>query len=248
MEHGRSMRKSKASLTALPAERLVACERRCHDTHARMASRNSYSPLLLGLALLLSACAAEDAGQQAFPDASFTDASPAQGDFSVLFKTTAGDFTVDVTRAWSPNGAERFRQLVEEKFYDDTRFFRVVPGFVVQFGISGSPAVNSTWNNMTFPDDPVVQSNVRGTVTFAAGSAPNSRTTQLFINYIDNNFLDSMGFSTIGIIRGNGMQSADSINSEYGEQPQQPDIQLRGNEYLDASFPRLDSIISATIQ
>ncbi|MBL4634984.1 MAG: peptidylprolyl isomerase [Kofleriaceae bacterium] len=204
---------------------------------------------LLGFAFLLqTACAAEGEGQGQRPDARVTDASPGQSDFSVLFKTSAGDFTVDVTRSWSPNGADRFRELVEDKFYDDTRFFRVVSGFVVQFGISGSPAVNMTWNSMTIPDDPVMRSNARGYVTFAAGTDPNSRTTQLFINYIDNGFLDSSGFSPIGVIRGSGMQSVDAINSEYAERPQQPDIQLLGNDYLDTQFPRLDKIITATIQ
>ncbi len=204
---------------------------------------------LLGFALLLTAaCAAEGEGQGQRADASLTDASPGQTDFSVLFKTSAGDFTVDVTRSWSPNGADRFRELVEDKFYDDTRFFRVVSGFVVQFGISGSPAVNMIWNGMTIPDDPVMQSNVRGYVTFAAGTDPNSRTTQLFINYVDNSFLDSSGFAPIGVIRGSGMQSVDAINSEYADLPLQPDIQLRGNDYLDTQFPRLDKIITATIQ
>jgi cyclophilin family peptidyl-prolyl cis-trans isomerase len=131
-------------------------------------------------------------------DGGGTDA-PAGGDvFNVEFVTTAGTFVVEADRALAPNGVDRFRELVEAQYYDDCRFFRVVPGFVVQFGMNGDPDVNAMWDRRTIPDDPVVGSNTRGTVTFAATSAPNSRTTQLFINYGNNTFLNSMGFAPIG--------------------------------------------------
>jgi len=167
-------------------------------------------------------------------------------EFSVEFRTTAGDFVVDVTPAWSPNGAARFRELVEAEFYDDCRFFRVVPDFVVQFGMNGDPAIDVMWRNRTIEDDPVVESNVLGMVTFAKTASPNSRTTQLFINYGDNSFLDAMGFSPFGVVS-SGMSSALAINDEYGEQPDQARIAAEGNAYLDASFPGLDSIITARI-
>ncbi len=165
--------------------------------------------------------------------------------YSVEFKTTAGDLVVDVTRAWSPNGSDRFYELVEAGFYDDTRVFRVLTGFVAQFGINGNPAVQRTWGNQVFDDDPVVESNLRGTVTFAS-AGPNTRTTQVFINYRDNSRLDDMGFSPFGVVR-SGMESADAFNSDYGETPDQVEITSQGNSYLDATFPNLDSIISARI-
>jgi len=173
----------------------------------------------------------------------------APDEFEARFHTTAGDFTVHVTRDWAPEGADRFYNLVVNGYYDGNRFFRVVPGFVVQWGMHGDPDVNANWrasDDATIPDDEVRQSNTRGTVTFAT-SGEDSRTTQLFINFGDNARLDGMGFSVFGTVTGDGMDVVDSIESKYGQQPSQQRIHAEGNAYLDARFPDLDHIISATI-
>jgi peptidyl-prolyl cis-trans isomerase A (cyclophilin A) len=165
--------------------------------------------------------------------------------YQVRFETGAGVFVVDVTRAWAPRGADRLYELVRSGFYDGTRFFRVVPGFVVQFGLSGDPAVSARWRDATIADDPVTQSNARGTVTFAT-AGPNTRTTQLFINYGDNRRLNGMGFAPVGVVSA-GMDVVDRIYAGYGESPDQGLIESQGNAYLAAQFPRLDSIARATI-
>lgn len=184
-----------------------------------------------------------DAGSDA---GSATDSGPVGSTFVVDFDTTAGAFAIEVDPDWAPLGAARFRELVEAGFYDDCRFFRVVPGFMVQFGINGDPAVSATWRTSTIADDPVMQSNTPGMVTFAT-AGPDTRTTQLFINYGNNSGLDSMGFAPFGRIV-EGMESVDAINAEYGEMPNQGQIQSTGNAYLDASFPNLDYIRTATIR
>ncbi len=165
--------------------------------------------------------------------------------FQVRFETSAGTFVVAVTRGWAPRGADRLYNLVRHGFYDGTRFFRVVPGFVVQFGLNGDPAVSARWRDATVPDDPVAQSNARGTLTFAT-AGPNTRTTQLFINYGDNRRLDAMGFAPLGRVV-EGMDVVDRIYSGYGEAPNQGLIQARGNAYLAAEFPQLDSIVRAAV-
>lgn len=157
--------------------------------------------------------------------------------------TSKGAIVLETHRSWSPHGVDRFAELVDAHFYDDTRVFRVITGFVAQFGINGTPATNAMFDEMTIPDDPVVGTNARGIVTFAQTGAPNSRTTQLFINYTDNSFLDSMGFSPIGEIT-TGMDLVDMFDDEYGEAPDQQMITEQGNAYLDASFPNLDSIVT----
>jgi peptidyl-prolyl cis-trans isomerase A (cyclophilin A) len=170
--------------------------------------------------------------------------------FQVKFDTTKGSFVIEVTRAWSPNGADRFYNLVKNGYYDNCRFFRVVSGFMVQFGINGDPKLNSVWNQARVPDDPVKQQNQRGYITFAKSSLPNSRTTQVFINFADNSSnLDNLGFAPFGKVTGDGMKVVDSLYSAYGEKPSanQPTIQMQGNAYLDKEFPKLDSIKSATI-
>lgn len=166
--------------------------------------------------------------------------------YSVLFETTKGNFTVEVHPDWSPNGAARFRELIELGYYDQCRFFRVVPGFMVQWGMSGDPKMNQQWGENNIPDDPVKKSNTRGYMTFAKTGMPNSRSTQLFINYGDNASLDSQGFSPFAIVS-DGMDVVNGINSEYGERPDQNMIRTRGNEYLTQSFPRLDYILKATL-
>jgi peptidyl-prolyl cis-trans isomerase A (cyclophilin A) len=165
--------------------------------------------------------------------------------FNARFETSAGAFTVQVTRAWAPGGADRFYNLVRNGFFDGTRFFRVVPGFVVQFGLSGDPAISARWHLASIPDDPVQQHNTRGTLTFAT-AGPNTRTTQLFINFADNLNLDGMGFSPFGKVV-DGMDVVDRIYAGYGERPDQGLIEGRGNAYLAAQFPKLDSIAKVSI-
>ena len=166
--------------------------------------------------------------------------------FQAKFETPKGEFVVEVTRAWSPNGADRFYNLVKNGFYNNCRFFRVVKDFMVQFGINGDPKINAALSRAGIKDDPDSQSNKRGYVTFAKSGAPNSRTTQIFINFKDNTFLDDQNFTPFGkVIK--GMDVVDSIYSGYGESPQQPNIQMQGNAYLEKDFPKLDYIKSATI-
>lgn len=168
--------------------------------------------------------------------------------YSVHFHTTKGDFTVQVTRAWAPHGADRFYNLVLNHFYDNATFFRVVSGFVVQFGIPADPKYGKVWSNANIPDDPVTQSNLPGYVTYAQSSAPNSRSTQIFINYGDNSRLDGMKFAPFGKVT-EGMSVVQSLNGQYGDQPTgtQDRITNEGNTFLDSTFPGLDKIITARI-
>lgn len=166
-------------------------------------------------------------------------------EFQVEFDTSKGKFTIEVTRKWSPIGADHFYSMVKKDFYKECRFFRVVPNFMVQFGINGDPEVQAK-NRDTIKDDPLVASNRRGFLTYAKTGAPNSRSTQLFINFGDNSFLDNQGFSPFGRVV-KGMEVVDKINSEYGESPNQGSIQARGNEYLKESFPNLDYIKSVKL-
>jgi len=166
--------------------------------------------------------------------------------FQVKFDTSKGEFVIEVTRAWSPIGADHFYNLVKNGYYDNCRFFRVVKDFMVQFGINGNPKLNTIWRSANIKDDPVKQSNSRGYITFAKTGAPNSRSTQLFINFKDNSFLDSQGFSPFGKVV-KGMSIVDSIYNGYGEKPDQGQIQMQGNAYLEKNFPDLDYIKTATV-
>jgi peptidyl-prolyl cis-trans isomerase A (cyclophilin A) len=172
--------------------------------------------------------------------------------YKVKFDTSKGPFVVEVTRAWAPKGADRFYNLVKSGFYDNVRFFRVISGFMVQFGINGDPGVMARWRTAQIGDDPVTQSNKRGTVTFAM-AGPNTRTSQVFINFADNANLDGMGFSPFGRIV-SGMNVVDALNAEYGEGaprgrgPDQSRLQSEGNTYLMKDFPRMDYIKKATIE
>jgi peptidyl-prolyl cis-trans isomerase A (cyclophilin A) len=169
--------------------------------------------------------------------------------YRVRLETTKGDVVIDVHPEWAPRGAERFRELVEAGYYDDNRIFRVLPGFVVQFGMHGDPKVHRQWSERRFPDDRVKESNRRGYVTFATSGA-NSRTTQVFINLSDNAQLDTMpgSFAPFGEVV-EGMEVLEAFNSQYGEEAsgQQQRIAAGGNEFLDSEFPGLDSIVKATI-
>jgi peptidyl-prolyl cis-trans isomerase A (cyclophilin A) len=165
--------------------------------------------------------------------------------FKAKFTTTAGDFVVEVHREWAPLGADRFYNLVRYGYFTNAAFFRVVPGFVVQFGLSADPAVNAAWKTATIQDDPVVQSNKRGNLVFAT-AGPSTRTTQLFINYADNARLDGMGFAPFGSVV-EGMDVVDKINSVYGESPRQDLITEQGDAYLKANFRDIDKIKLARI-
>jgi len=173
--------------------------------------------------------------------------------FSVRLDTSKGPIVIEVHRAWAPVGADHFYSLVETGYYNGNRFYRVVRNFVVQFGISGDPGLNRLWSNAYLPDDPVKHSNVKGTVTFAA-AGPNGRSTQLFINLVNNKSLDKQGFAPIGQVV-SGMDTVEYLYSSYGEMSsrggQGPDpgkIEQQGNDYLAEQFPRLDYIQKATIQ
>ena len=181
--------------------------------------------------------------------AKLTEKSPES--FKVKFETTKGNFTVEVTRSLSPNGADRFYNLARSGYFKDVAFFRVIPGFMCQFGIHGDPKVSAAWREAQIPDDTVKGSNTRGAITFATGG-PNTRTTQLFISFGDNSRLDSTGFSPFGKVT-EGMDVVDKINGEYGEGapsgrgPDQKRIQMEGNAYLKKDFPNLDYIKSTTV-
>jgi peptidyl-prolyl cis-trans isomerase A (cyclophilin A) len=201
------------------------------------------------LALMFAPAAFAQTGNLANP-AALTEKAPAT--FKAKFDTSKGVFVIQVNRDWAPNGADRFYNLVKNGFFDDTRFFRVVPNFMVQFGINGDPKVSSVWRPARIPDDKAAQSNKRGYVTFAT-SGPNSRTTQVFINFKDNTFLDSQGFAPFGQVV-SGMNVVDGLHSGYGEGapsgkgPDQGRIQMEGNDYLMKSFSQLDYVKKATIE
>jgi len=171
--------------------------------------------------------------------------------FRVKFATTKGDFVVEVTRAWAPRGADRFYNLVKNGYYTDAAFFRVLSGFVAQFGISARPEISRVWAGARIPDDPVKESNLRGYLTFAT-AGPNTRTTQVFINLADNTGLDDMGFAPFGKVV-EGMEVVDQLYSGYGEVAprgrgrEQGRITNEGKAYLDKNFPQLDSIKTAVV-
>jgi len=237
-------------------------------------------PKLIALSVLLAAAACSNNKQETAPTgraASQTDSRPSYGSgiketrtdmtallnpstlnetapakFTVNLKTTKGDFSVEVTRAWAPLGADRFYNLVKSGYFTDLAFFRVISGFMVQFGIHGDPAVSANWRAASIADDTPTQSNLKGYITYAM-AGPNTRTTQLFINYGDNSRLDSMGFAPFGKVT-KGMQVVESIYSGYGEGapngmgPEQGRAQMQGNEYFKKDFPKMDYILSATLE
>ena len=181
--------------------------------------------------------------------ASLNEKAPAV--YKVKFDTSKGNFVIEVHRDWAPNGADRFYNLVKNGFYNDARFFRVISDFMVQFGINGNPKVSQVWQDANIPDDQPKQSNTRGMVTFAT-AGPNTRTTQVFINFGNNASLDDQGFSPFGEVT-SGMDVVDSLYAGYGEGspkghgPNQGIVQSLGNAYLEKAFPKLDYIKTATI-
>ncbi len=212
---------------------------------------------LIPAVAVLAACRGESAPRTAadstaMPQPTAANA-PAPAVFQVRFETSRGPFVVEAHRDWAPHGADRFYRLVNSGFFDKARFFRVLPGFIAQFGMHADPAVTAAWDSLHIPDDPAIQSNKRGFVTFAmAIGTPNSRGTQLFINFVDNTNLDAMGFAPIGQVV-EGMPAVDSLYGGYGEAapdgqgPTQERIAREGNAYLEKDFPKLDFIRTARV-
>jgi peptidyl-prolyl cis-trans isomerase A (cyclophilin A) len=207
--------------------------------------------LAAAIASAALAAAAPQGGAAALKNpAALKETAPAT--FKANFDTSVGPFVVEVHRDWAPQGADRLYNLVKSGFFDGTRFFRVISGFMVQFGIHGDPAISAAWRSARIPDDPVKQSNKRGYITFAH-AGPGTRTTQVFINFGDNASLDNQGFPPFGQVT-TGMNVVDKINSEYGEGaprgrgPDQGRLQNEGNAYLMKDFPKLDYIKKATIE
>ncbi len=212
---------------------------------------------MIASAIFLAACGGEGAPASADPALVTPDraalAAAAPDSFTVVLGTSKGEVEIRVRREWAPLGADRVHYLAQHKFFEGAKFFRVRPGFVAQFGLSGRPEVDAAFRNLSLTDDPVRTGNRRGTVVFAAGSSPNTRTTQLFVNLADNSQLDAMGFAPVGeVVR--GMDAVERLFAEYGEGapygpgPDQGRIAAEGNRYLRTAFPRLDSIVSVTIR
>ena len=198
-------------------------------------------------AVLVAGLAAFSAPEKLTDPAKLTAKAPEK--FRAKFETTKGTFVIEVHREWSPNGADRFYNLVKNGYYDGLKFFRVVPGFIVQWGIHGDPSIATTWLKATIPDDPVKESNLRGYVTYAKSGAPNSRSVQLFINLVDNARLDAMGFAPFGKVA-EGMDVVDKLYGDYGEALKnlQGRIAEEGNAFLEKNYPQLDGIKKATIE
>jgi peptidyl-prolyl cis-trans isomerase A (cyclophilin A) len=219
----------RSHLTAAAAIALLAATAACTSDSGDSTERVARSPLLRP--------------QQ------FTETAPAT--YRVRLETTAGDVVVEVQRDWAPLGADRFYNLVKAGFYDDTRVYRVIDGFMAQFGLNGDPYVNQAWKSQYIVDDPVAETNARGRVAFAKGGL-HTRTTEIFISYKDNPALDDEGFAPIGEVV-EGMDVVDAFHSAYGdgpprgEGPYQAMAQARGNAYLDEEFPELTRIVTATI-
>jgi peptidyl-prolyl cis-trans isomerase A (cyclophilin A) len=196
---------------------------------------------------IVAGSAALAAPEKLTSPAKLTAEAPAR--FRARFDTTEGTFIIEVHRDWSPHGADRFYNLVKNGYYDGVKFFRVVPGFVVQWGIHGDPSIATTWLRATIPDDPVKESNKRGYVTFAKSGAPNSRSVQLFINLVDNSRLDAMGFAPFGMVL-EGMDVVDKLYGGYAEglTKLQGRIAEEGNSFLEKNYPELDAIKKASIE
>jgi peptidyl-prolyl cis-trans isomerase A (cyclophilin A) len=212
-----------------------------------------FAVVLAAFAVLVSAgigVAAQSAAVLKDP-AKLKEQAPAK--YNARFDTSVGSFVITVTREWAPLGADRFYNLVKNGYYDNVRFFRVIPNFMVQFGISGDPALNAVWRNARIGVDPVKQRNMRGYITYAMGGSPDTRTTQVFINFRDNSNLDAQGFAPFGQVT-TGMEVVDKIYQGYGEGaprgdgPDQGRIQAEGNAYLMKSFAKLDYVKKATIE
>lgn len=203
-------------------------------------------PLLALGAAVLAATASAAPNPVLLHPSKLTAKAPAV--FRAEFTTTKGSFVVTVHRAWAPRGADRFYNLVRAGFYDGDRLFRVIPGFVVQWGISPSPAVSAAWKNATIQDEAPRHSNTRGTVTFAAAPVPNSRTTQVFVNLGNDAFLDQQGFAPFGQVT-SGFAVLGKLYHGYADQPTnaQPQLEAQGDAFARKAFPRLDRILTARV-
>jgi len=217
-----------------------------------MTKSSRFATILAAIAVVVTAsCKAASDSPLAHPTTEAL-AQHAPDTVRVRFETSKGPFVIEAYRAWAPNGVDRFYQLAKMGFFDNVRFFRVINGFMAQFGLHGDPGVVAAWQDRAIPDDQVMHHNERGTVTFAAKGSPNSRGTQLFINYRDNSNLDGMGFAPIGVVT-QGMNVVDSLYSGYGEGapdgqgPDQFRAQREGNAYLQRDFPKLDYVVKATL-
>ena len=213
-----------------------------------MMIRSLAMTVIAALAATVAVLAQTDAGKAGLKTpAALKEKAPER--YKAKFDTSAGVFVIDVTRAWAPLGADRFYNLVKNGFYDDVRFFRVLDGFMAQFGMNGDPSIQGPWGRFSFTDDPVKESNKRGYVTFAKTGAPNSRSTQVFINFADNASLDSQGFAPFGRVI-EGMGAVDKLYSGYGraDVPDQARLTTEGNAYLLKSYPKLDYVKKATIE
>jgi peptidyl-prolyl cis-trans isomerase A (cyclophilin A) len=214
-----------------------------------MKIRRSLVALCAALSLAAFVSPALAQGKLSNP-AALNEKAPAT--YKAKFETNKGTFVVEVQRDWAPNGADRFYNLVKNGFFDDVRFFRVIKGFMVQFGINGDPGVSAQWRPARIKDDPVRQSNKKSYITYAT-SGPDSRTTQVFINFEDNAGLDGQGFAPFGRVV-SGMNVVESLNGEYGEGaprgrgPDQGRLQMEGNAYLAKEFARMDYVRKATIE
>jgi peptidyl-prolyl cis-trans isomerase A (cyclophilin A) len=208
---------------------------------------------LVALAVVVSAVVGVTAQSAAAlkDPAKLKEQAPAK--YNARFDTSVGTFVVTVTREWAPLGADRFYNLVKNGYYDNVRFFRVIPNFMVQFGINGDPALNAIWRNARIGVDPVKQRNMRGYITYAMGGSPDTRTTQVFINFRDNTGLDAQGFAPFGQVT-SGMDIVDKIYQGYGEGapsgngPEQGRLQAEGNAYLMKNFAKLDYVKKATVE
>ncbi|HEY3839407.1 MAG TPA: peptidylprolyl isomerase [Bryobacteraceae bacterium] len=201
-------------------------------------------PLILALALVSGACSGGGGGTSTEEFAPVPN-EKAPDHFKTRFETTKGNILIQIERDWAPIGADRFYTLVKTGYLNGDRFFRVVPNFIIQFGLNPDPKLTARWRQANLKDDPVKENNMRGTIVFAT-AGPNTRTTQLFINTNDNVRLDGSGFAPFGRVI-DGMTVVDQIFPGYGEQPQQPRIESEGNAYLEKEFPNLDYIKTATI-
>ena len=209
-----------------------------------------FMSVMMMMVVAAVACAQPGAGSLKNP-AALKETAPAV--YKAKFETSAGSFVIEVHRDWAPLGADRFYNLVKNGYYDDCRFFRVIAGFMAQFGINGDPAVSAAWRGAQIGIDPVKESNKRGYITYAMGGSPDTRTTQVFINFGDNGGLDSQGFAPFGKIS-SGMDVVDKLYAEYGDGPprgrgaDQGRTQMEGNTYLAKEFPKMDYIKKATIE
>ena len=212
-----------------------------------MHRRMTLSVLAVSVMLTGMSCVnRSEVGAPPIPTAEATSGGVADETFLVRLETSKGDIDIEVHPAWAPKGAARFRELVEIGFYDECRFFRVIPDFMVQVGMNGDPALHAKWSENTIDDDPVLESNLPGYVTFAKTNLPNSRSTQFFINYKNNSSLDGQRFAPFGKVVA-GMDIALKINARYRELPDQNAIKAAGNEYLKSEFPDLDFIRKASV-